>query len=402
MLPLLFLALQLALKICLAAGQLVPHDPVDYLQSQVAAVGTEQEDSPWKRLTIENTSQKVKAIQASFSSKPASGTPSVLLFHGDKCLLNSFAGLEWNSSVSVPSAVVLAITSATLPILLEGYKDATFNDPIKTVLKEKSPLDPSFKGYELDSLKDLLTLLPAGFDVEDAAQLEGLSARGRVAVQFTKTLLGPQSSTEAWRDALMSVGIEDFSFDDSQGLVTTLKHVSNFGVAMVHLLRNAQVARVSEKDRLPLSQRRYLFGWWLNCALQQEEEECLLPNLPRDTIFSISPTLRVYVSPSLSLSLLVLGSSPEKSRQTSIAKVLEEDKDIWQRLYTALVPPGEDGKSSEKNTTWWTMAWSVSYFLFFILSSHLWVYWIFHLVWYCITAISKKAHIPRPKTAKEE
>ena len=394
-------ALQLALTICLATGQVLPYDPLDHLQAHLETVGTDPEASPWKQFVVENTSQKAKTIQASFSAKGNSGAPSVLLFHEDKCLLSSLAGLEWNSSVTVPGAVVLAVASATLPILLEGYKAATFSDPIKGVLKDGDLFDPVFKGYETASLKSLLTTLPA----DSSTELEGLGTRGRVAVQFTKSLLGPQASTEAWRDALMSVGVEDFSFDDRQGLVTTLKHVSNFGVAMIHLMRNAQGSRVNEKERLPLSRHRYVFGWWLNCAQQPDSEvECLLPHLPRDTIFSVSPTLRVYVSPSLSLAMVVLNSAQGESQQrTSVVEVLEQDKDIWQHLYGTLVPPGEGGGlSEEKEATWWTMMWSLLWFLVFTLSSHLWVYWIMHLLWYCFAAVSRHAHIPRPKTAKEE
>lgn len=400
------LALQLALTLCLATGQLLPHDPLDYLHAHLAAVSPERETSPWKQFVLENTSQKANAMQASFPSKVPSSAPSVLLFHGDKCLLSSLAGLEWNSSVAIPGAVVLAVASATLPILLEGYKAATFSEPLKRVLKDGDLFDPVFKGYETASLKELLTTLPADSSTEDASQLEGLGRRGRVAVQFAKALLGTQVSAEAWRDALMSVGIEDFSFDDRQGLVTTLKHVSNFGVAMTHLMRNAQGSRVDEKERLPLSRHRYLFGWWLNCATQQDSGVvCLVPNLPVDTILSVGPTLSVYVSPSLSLALVVLNSERGKSQQTSVAEVLEQDREIWQRLYSTLVPPGEGGRlneEEEEEATWWTMMWSLFWFLVFILSSHVWVYWIMHLVWYCFTAVSRRAHIPRPKTAKEE
>lgn len=399
----LLLALQLAFVTFLASGQVLPHDPLDHLQAHLATVDTEK-TSPWKEFVVENTSQKVKAMQASFPNKAASGAASVLFFHEDKCLVRSLAsGLEWNSTVTVPSAVVLAIASATLPILLEGYEAATFNDPIKTVLADKDYDNHAFKEYLSASLRSLLTALPAESNMEDTSQLDGLGARGKVVVQFSEALQGRQGSAEAWRDALMSVGMEDSSFNDQRGLVTTLKHVTNFGVAMTHLLQNAQGARMHSTERLPLAHNRYLFGWWLNCARDQQEGEveCLLPILPRDTIFSVSPTLRVYVSPSLSLSLLVLNSQDE-SRRASVMEILEQDRNIWQHLYSTLVPSGEDRVLNEAKDNWLAMMWSLLWFLFFILSSHLWVYWLFHIAWYCLTAISKRAHIPRPKTAKEE
>ena len=399
--PLLLLLLQLVFTTWLASGQVLPHDPLDHLKAHLAVVGTE-EAFPWKQFVNENTSQKVEIMQASFPKKATAGAASVLLFHEDKCLLNSLvSGLEWNSTVTIPSAIVLAIASATLPILLEGYKASVFNDPLKTVLTNKNVDASLLKGYESASLKDLLTTLPAGFSMEDPSQLDDLGSRGKAVVQFTTALQGSQGSAEAWKDALMSVGVEDSAFDDRQDLVTTLKHVANFGVAMTHLMRNARGDRVPASERLPLARRRYQFGWWLNCAQEQEEDEvkCLLPILPRDTIFSVSPTLRVYVCPSLSLSLVVLNSSLGKPLRASVTEILEQDSDIWWRLYKTLDPSSEDGEGKE---TWSTMMWSLLWFLFFTLSSHVWVYWIFHLIWYCLTAISKRAHIPRPKTAKEE
>ena len=48
------------------------------------------------------------------------------------------------------------------------------------------------------------------------------------------------------------------------------------------------------------------------------------------------------------------------------------------------------------------MSWPVMVFLFYVILSHLWVYWIMHLMWYICSTLFRGVYLPRPKTAKQD
>ena len=73
------------------------------------------------------------------------------------------------------------------------------------------------------------------------------------------------------------------------------------------------------------------------------------------------------------------------------------------------IPPQEDGTLEEsledpdqsELAKWIHWSWPTLVFLFWVTISHVWVYWMFHCGWFIVTRISKRAHIPRPKTAAD-
>ena len=93
----------------------------------------------------------------------------------------------------------------------------------------------------------------------------------------------------------------------------------------------------------------------------------------------------------------------------TIADILHEDRHIWDKIYSVIDPTPQDSeaklgetKDVQKVWTWTSWLWPILVFLFFILSSHIWVYWIFHAFWYVVGFFVKRTHIPRPKTAKQD
>lgn len=93
----------------------------------------------------------------------------------------------------------------------------------------------------------------------------------------------------------------------------------------------------------------------------------------------------------------------------TIADILHEDRHIWDKIYSVIDPtpqntePKLEGtKDAQKAWTWTSWLWPILVFLFFILSSHIWVYWMFHAFWYVVGFFVKRTHIPRPKTAKQD
>lgn len=48
------------------------------------------------------------------------------------------------------------------------------------------------------------------------------------------------------------------------------------------------------------------------------------------------------------------------------------------------------------------VGWPIAVFLFYTILSHVWVYWIAHLIWIVACALSSNVHVPRPKTTKQD
>ena len=62
------------------------------------------------------------------------------------------------------------------------------------------------------------------------------------------------------------------------------------------------------------------------------------------------------------------------------------------------------GDLKKKSLLVWAIykSWPVFVFLFYTILSHIWVYWIVHLVWLVCSTLFSGVYLPRPKTAKED
>ena len=263
----------------------------------------------------------------------ADSETSVVLMKGEHLLVQHRAkGVELNSSIETPPANVLSIVSIALPILLEGFDDQVIKDPISEVLEEDNT----------SSFVDILTKLSGS--VDDSNTLSKLTSNGLVSLRFLNKILG-DNAREAWMDAYMALGVAS-SFPTDLKLMTSFTDLHQISYSIAHDLVTLSKAKDSEK--FPLDDGKYLFGWWFNCP-KDSSSRCLIPSAPADTMFSLSPELRLYVTPSLELTLIILGPgansiSRDKSLE-SIADIIVEDTKIWDAFNPSAV-----AGSSKRNT----------------------------------------------------
>ena len=340
------------------------------------------------------------------------------------------AGVSFDDPYEFPYGSSLALLSYSLGILLEGFRPAVIYHPMIESLKGKDRNNPILQRQKQKSLFDLLTTLPS-FDgsqsVEDSKEIvNGLDSYGREAMTYVNTILG-KSKNEAWLDSFYALGIEEAPLTSSDQLKIKLHRLLSYSLAVIHEFKVSPSApRIAG---LPTVDRHYMFGWWVNCP--NSLGSCLCSQLPEDLIVSVTPTLRIYIVPSLELSLIV--HTTQKADVRSLREMLGEDKSVWSEMRTFLEnlggtsdrfqevkqgsPVNSEAKSSNalpenENDSVEKVAkdsddatirfihhvWPVLVFVFWVVSSHVWVYWMLHCCWILATYASKRTHIPRPKS----
>lgn len=408
-----------------ASEDLLPFEPVQYLKGQLPnPVATPFTNLIGEASPVQAADFITKAKKLLTSHLGNSGTSAVLI-KGERVMVQRRAkNLEWDSKIKLPYSNVISIVTTLLPILLEGFKGSTINDPIGEVLRGSDLNHPLLAGRESLSFLDIVNKLPLSgnkLNLDSSTLLSSLSANGELSIHFVNAILG-NAAVEAWNDALMAIGNADIQRDNSGKLIVDLNSLLHLSLTMCHDLNT--IGAALRKERIPLDNGKYLFGWWFNC---QKDSSCLIPNAPTDTIFSLSSDLRLYITPSLELTLIVLGpganSAPIDEDLKSIADILIKDAEIWRQLTSFVV---DDQETSESSTPSYGanqnskadkavidanedddfiamihFVWPIIVFLFWVTFSHIWVYWMLHFIWFIITRVFKNAHVPRPKTATE-
>lgn len=386
--------------------ELIPFEPIQYLKSKSLSV---DKASVWNQIS-EASPQEIAEVSSLIKNNLRSaleGTKTNVIFaKGERIISKKLSSKTIFNTVSkVPYANLVPFFSVSMTILLEGFQSKLIEGPIGEILRGEDLLNPIIEGYESKSLLEILCMLAPDYSaapmLDSDLNVEDLNKHGEVALFFVNSILG-KSASEAWTDALMAFNIENYETDSTQ-LKLSLRDLFQYVLTVIH---DFQVMQEATEIKLPLQNPRYLFGWWLNCA---SDGVCVFPDLPKDLIYSISSSLRIYISPTFELSLII---SDTKSDFTTLKDVIDADKKIWKQIYSVL---NKDDNTSEESATagvsvaaddndvlvtgFIHSAWPVLVFLFWVVSSHIWVYWLLRCCWFIATSVSKRAHVPRPKLA---
>lgn len=379
--------------------ELIAFEPIQYVKSSSLSI---DESSVWNQI-MEASSQEIaevsSVIKQNFRSALNGTKTNVLFARGERIISKRLSSKTVLSDVhKVPYANLIPLLSVSMTILLEGFQSKLINKPIGEILKGEDLLNPIIKGYESKSLLEILCILTTGNleapMLDSDLNLDDLNRHGEVALFFVNSVLG-SSASEAWRDALMAFNIEH-SLTDSNHLEMSMRDLLQYVLTVIHDFQ--MMLEATEVNGLPLQNPRYLFGWWLNCPVNGK---CMFPHLPKDLIYSVSSSLRIYISPMLELSLII---SNTKSEGLTMNKVVEVDLYIWKQIYSALKKEStESDPLLEENedvvVDFIHGAWPILVFVFWVVSSHIWVYWVFHCCWFVATSVSKRTHESRPKLA---
>jgi len=308
----------------------------------------------------------------------------------------------------------LALLSFNLRILLEGFKPTVLYETMEKSLQKKGRSNPVLQHQKSNSLYDLLASLDNIQLAQDSEKvIKDLEAFGEEATTFVNALLG-KSRDEAWLDSFYALGIEESPMTTSGQVQMRLNRVLSYSLAVMHELKAVDPATATTK--LPTAARHYLFGWLINCP--RSLDSCMYPLLPRDLLISVSPSLRIYVVPSLELTLVIRNSN--KAVGKSLRNLIDGDNIVWTEISKFLETIGgtsdryqetrvnskaDDNSSKHAGSDpedpmvkFIHQIWPVLVFVFWVVSSHVWVYWMFHCCWIMATYVSKRTHIPRPKS----
>ena len=333
---------------------------------------------------------------------------------------HSIKGIKLDSFFDFPYGNSLALLSFNLKILLEGLKPAVLYEPMENSLQVKDRSNPVLKHQKENSLYNLLSSL----DNAHLARVSGMIVKdleklGEEAITFTNTVLG-KSRDEAWLDSFYALGIEESPMTTSGQIQMRFNRVLSYSLAVMHELKSIKPATTTK--HLPTANHHYLFGWFINCP--RSLDSCMYPRLPKDLLISASSSLRIYLVPSLELTLIV--RSVKKATEKSLEDLIDGDNIVWTEIITFLEtiggtsdrhPEASVSSSNENNSEDTSkdavvdendpedpmvklihQIWPVLVFVFWVVSSHVWVYWMLHCCWIMATYASKRTHTPRPKS----
>ena len=333
------------------------HEPVEHLKAHLPKRGDDisgklelflqarPEELKRKTVKMESNLRKVLKDEAHVSA---------FLVKGSTVLAQKTAeGIQFNSTILLPHAILLPILSTTLPILMEGYKPELLTKPMGTILKGKHREHSNVKDYLSFSLHDLTTKLPQSgnsVDLDSPTLLSELNRRGKAAFHYLNTVL-ESVAEDAWKDALISVAMDSSVFSDKGQMLTHFKDLVGYAEALGSDIIN--FFEVSKSDLYPVDGGHFLYGWWFNCPRGggkggSKESRCLAPFLPSNAMAMLHTVIRVYTVPRLNLHLLVANTDKSAGAPRSLSDVLAQDKLIWNALYSVVDPSLEKNRQEGK------------------------------------------------------
>ena len=322
-----------------SADELLPYEPIQYLKAHLPSPSTSilsgflQEASPLEAGTW------ITNVKEQLSSHLADSGTSVVFARGERVLVQHFPKeISWESKIELPYANSISLVSVLLSILLENYDPSVLYSPIGQTIKENDKLHSIIQARETLSFMDMLNKLPEGTTEHKwSALVSDLEDNGKLTQYFLKVLLD-KFEKEAWSDALLSIGASSAPPVNGR-LVMDFDDLLQLSLTVIHELKAGKSA--PSLEALPLDDGKYLFGWWFNCPKSTDSKpdtaKCLLPSAPPDTIFTLSPELRMYITPSLELTVIITGPGDSSNfkankKMESIADILVEDEQIWNQF----------------------------------------------------------------------
>ena len=355
------------------------------------------------------TSMLKKGVRRYQSKNPRA---SIIISKGERVIVEKLSpGVKLNTLFELPYSNYLSILSVSLVILLENHNPSRIHGPMGAALKDKDLKNPIFTTHKEKSLYDILRTLPTPYGAEsikNSDTLGDLNGIGKVVLSYVNSILGDTMS-EAWMDALFALGIQTLSVTEAGQLKVSLHHLLHFTLSMMHELQSIEEAL--SVDVLPNVDQLFMFGWWINCP--RKLNVCLFPGLPEDLIISASPSLRLYISPSLEFSLAVLDNNA--TGIASLSDIANTDEALWAAIRSSLRSVGGSsdrfsapdtpesnkltGESNDSMIHLLKIFYPILFFLFWVLAVHGLVYCTLHLCWFIAVGLSKETHEARPKTA---
>lgn len=431
------------------ADRIIPHEPVSVIKSYLRAP-SEDQLSLWRPLTESSGSTRDRLLDEMLKNiKHLVQSRAIVISLDGKVILENFPPqMMWNSTSILPNCNIVTLIASSLSILLEGHQPDVLFKELRHILISNKKLNVP-ESYHYMTLIDLISKLPEGIDRDSKTFNTEFNIRCHVALQVVNYLLG-RSLYEAWHDAFMSLQLDE----------SVLNEKGNLVVPFSNLYRLTEVIH-SDLDTLPLltedesgsydRSENYAFGWWMNAGMDGKR---LLDTLPNDAIFSMSPTVQIFVIPSLKMSAVLVNNAETSWSARTYEEVLFSDNEIWRQILLIINPQyseaywrekeakkradgaggddnrdeGEKVDSSSPSSIGVILDWvffvlesilglfyhfldfassqlfvvRVLLWVGFISCAHYTVYLGFHFVWKTMTILFSRTHENRPKSGKTD
>lgn len=416
------------------AQKVIPHEPMSVVKSYLVPPSPGQLDL-WSPLLSRGNQRDGLIGEIKKHLKHLLESKSFVLAIDNDPVVELFPpDMKWNTTYKAPITNIMAFISTSLSILLEGYEADILITPL-VKLSERTGVQVPQRLHQR-TLMELFSKAPE-IDITEKLFLAEYTTFCHVAFEIVNGLLG-RSFGEAWRDAFMSLQLDNTILDDRRSILVPFQDLYRFTEVVQSDLKTLPTFPPGDLpyDRSP----HYTFGWWINCA---DEGACLIDALPSDAIFSFGPSMGVYIVPSLKMSAVMVATPMASWNTKTFDEILLSEIEIWRQLLMIVSPlyhgkvlkEREEMKQENKEDTSDEVTgfsiidlprfivYDVILYIFymgsdftssqhyllrvlfwvgFLMIGHFVVYSGFHVVWKLFTILFPRTHRPRPKTAKQE
>lgn len=321
--------------------KVIPHEPMAVIRSFLPHPSEEQL-LLWKPLLTTTSRDKLlKDIEK--HTKHLIDTKAFVLSLNGQILLEHFpSDMQWNTSHIIPYPNLVTFVMTSLSILFEGFRPDVLMRPLPEIVQGTDVIIP--EAFRNSNLMDLLGKTPEGFEIETKHFLVSYETQAYVALQVVNSLLRT-SLNDAWRDLCMSLQLDNSIINEDKKLVSPFTDLYHF-TEVVHSDLTSLPVHPPEELHYDRSEH-YVLGWWINGGYDGLGHR-LLDVLPDDALFSFSPTVQIFVIPSLKMSAVMVNNPRTSWNQKTVAEILTEDNEIWRQVLMVSNPSYHDAYTKEK------------------------------------------------------
>jgi hypothetical protein len=323
-----------------SSERVIPHEPISIVKS-LLVTPTERELGYWSPLVRSISVKRDKLI--SEINKHASHLvefSSFALSVEDEVLIAIFPpDMRWNTSYNIPTSNLITFMSSSLSILMDGFKPGVLVKPLQELSQQTKTSIPDKFNYH--TLFQLLGKIPEVPPLNDKGFIKEYNIQSHVTFEIINGLLG-ESWSEAWRDAFISLQLDNAKFSGKKHITASFDDLQKFSeVVQLDIKTTSDVPPPDMYDHSD----HYAYGWWIN---QDQQGSKLFEALPGDAMLSFSSSIRIYIIPSLKLSA-VLASTPVTSWSTrSFEEFLFLDNQLWTQILMTVSPEYHDKIMKER------------------------------------------------------
>ena len=418
------LILNLLIVSCSVDGKLLTVEPLVAVKSLVQD-STDLQSLTWEKIKdINETSAQTPAILAAIENMVQSR--AVLKINEDHiATLILPTGAKLDTPINIPYSNTLTLMSTALEFLLDGFDPEVLQKPLKDMEFAGDIVIP--KNMQGNTLLELINKVPQ-YNIEQIGLVNEMNLQARTTFLVVRDLLG-KHFRDGWNDVFASISMDNALLNENMDVEAPLNDIAMFTQSTL-LDWNKLEALPVDKMSSSIRGNSFAFGWWLNC---ERGQTCLIDVLPRDTIISFSPALRIYIIPSIATGFVIANTVQKGQNSRTMNDLLNFDSELFARMLRVVEAkeepinaPTEDSVvspdlSNDSQTPEddfldkcynFVKAWVLLYmdfvsrqflivramlYLVFLLVAHFVTAWLYHGIWWVMCRLVKRTHDPRPK-----